>query len=364
MSIHDLISTGAIKIKWPTSIDGKKANDPILAESEICKKKCGSAPQCEKNGTAGEHTCTHGLSFINFTLNGACIKIYGVRGQQNKTKFNIYNSHGLKGRFVSSSDLTEWINTLRKLQEIIEHDFLSRQAEMLDPLHDPMRIAKQISTIANRLVMSEPSGRSFDDRLNNASVELKTLVKAADFLADSFDLLAIFFNPVAATFGGRSATNLHGLLMKLVSIFRIDDGGLTKSFTKIYLDGICHRNIFVYDSFKLIPFALISNAVKYSLEGGINVRIEERGATIEVSVESIGPLIEVNEYERIFERRGRGRWASEFTEGKGVGLYLSAVIAEAHGFKISVSSRRIQRSHGKIPLAHNRFYFEVPSTLQ
>lgn len=364
MLINDIANTGALKIKWPTLIDGKKAKDPIIEESELCKKKCIEAPGCAGNDIPGEHICPHGLSFINFTLNEARIKIYGVRGEKNKTKFNVYSSRGLKGRFVSHAEAGAWISTLRKLQESIDHDFMARQAEMLDPLHDPMRIAKQIGTIANRLVMYEARGRNFEDRLNNSSVELKTLVKAADFLADSFDLLAIFFNPDAATFGGRSATNLHGLLMKLVSIFRIDDNGLTRSSARIYLDGVCHRNIFVYDSFKLIPFALISNAVKYSLEGGINVRIDERSGAIEVSVESTGPLIEADEYKKIFERRGRGRWAAEQTEGKGVGLYLSAIIAEAHGFKIGVSSRALNRSQGKIPIAQNRFFFEVPSSSQ
>jgi hypothetical protein len=244
--------------------------------------------------------------------------------------------------------------------QAFEREFQARQSEMLDPLHDPMRLAKQVNTIANRLVQMQSHGTTLEQQIDNASIELKTLVKAADLLSDSFDLLTIYFNPAAATYGRRGAISLHGLITKLISIFRIDDGGITRSSTKIYLSGACYRSVFVYESFKLIPFALISNAIKYTMQGNIEVRVEDRQQYVELTVMSTGPLIEESEKESIFTKRGRGRWAAQLVDGKGVGLYLAELIAKAHGTSITVSSHRTGSVQSGIPLARNVFSVHVP----
>jgi hypothetical protein len=291
------------------------------------------------------------------------VTVYGVRGESNNPPFNQYVKESLKGRLVTSAMVDSWLGQLRALESAIEAAFLSRQSEMLDPLHDPMRIAKQVNTIANRLIQQEPGAGSYDDKLDRSSFQLKSLVKASGLLTDSFDLLAIYFNPAAAEFGSPAAVSLHGLLVKLVSIFRIDDGGFTQQHQTIYFSGECFRNVFVRESFKLIPFSLLANAVKYSLGGApIRVTISDHRTYVEVSVESTGPLIEQEELEMIFQKRGRGKWAKATADGRGVGLYLAATIAAAHGFAIQVSSRATGHLHREkhIPLAVNRFWFQVP----
>jgi len=231
---------------------------------------------------------------------------------------------------------------------------------MLDPLHDPMRLAKQVNTIANRLVQLHSNGASFEQQLDNSPFELKTLVKASDLLSDSFDLLAIYFNPDAATFGRKSAISAHGLVTKLIAIFRIDDGGITRSSARIFLTGTCYRNIFAHESFKLIPFALLSNAVKYSLQGNIEVVLNDRQQHVELSVTSVGPPIDDDEKVHIFEKRGRGRWAEKLVDGRGVGLYLAQLIAQAHGAHIGVRSNRTGAALDGMPLARNTFSLQFP----
>jgi hypothetical protein len=269
----------------------------------------------------------------------------------------------LKGRSVTTASIDSWILSIKRLADQIEGEFLKRQAEMLDPLHDPMRLAKQISTISNRLIIQRNNGSSYEEKLLSAPAELKTLVKAADLLSDSFELLAIYFNPAAAAFGRKSAINIHGLLTKIISIFRINDDGITASHTNIYLNGSCYRNIFAHESFKLIPFALLSNAAKYGTTGKTTVHIMERKNILEISVESTGPYIEENERTKIFEKSARGKWAKQYTtDGRGVGLYLANIIAKAHDTEIKVSSLKTGRTKKGIPEAVNRFSIEI-STL-
>jgi signal transduction histidine kinase len=347
-------------VPWPTVIGEVTACSSALGPSTTCSRRCPSGPGCATEGNAGEHQCQHGMSFVVSHLRGERVLVYGVRGPKNTTQLNRYTSEGLKGRSVTSSDVEAWIGEFSGLLDRIDQEFASRQAEMLDPLHDPIRLSKQVNTIANRLVQMQSRGSSFEQQIDNAPIELKTLVKAADLLSDSFDLLTIYFNPHAATFGRRSAISLHGLITKLIAVFRIDDGGITRYSARIFLNGSCYRHVFVHESFKLIPFALLSNAVKYSMQGNIDVVVDDRRTYVELSVTSVGPPVDDDEKEVIFQKKGRGRWADKVVDGRGVGLYLAQLIARAHGTRISVNSVRTGSALDGVPLARNTFSLQLP----
>ncbi|WP_448101441.1 ATP-binding protein [Luteibacter jiangsuensis] len=283
--------------------------------------------------------------------------VYSVRSPNNDFRHGYQNKGELKGRAITTGEFQSWVASLDALIDRVESSFISRQTEMLDPLHDPIRMAKQIHTIADQLVRNHP-GQSFEDQLNSASPELKTLNKAAAWLDESFSLLSIYFNPEAATFGRQRGCSLHGILKKLAAILRSED--TIRQGPKIILKGASFRNVFVYDSFKLIPFALLTNAIKYSMSGVVEVSLVERVASTEIIVQSTGPLIEDDEKALIFEKRYRGRHAARLTrDGRGVGLYLAAIIARAHDSEIRVMSKRIGELRGDVPLATNVFSIEV-----
>jgi signal transduction histidine kinase len=85
---------------------------------------------------------------------------------------------------------------------------------------------------------------------------------------------------------------------------------------------------------------LVSNAVKYSPEGGtvwVGGRMDQTGATIYVADQGIG--IPAEEQDRIFERFHRVESGlHRSTEGAGLGLYLVKAIVEAHGGRVWVES--------------------------
>ena len=362
MRASRLLATGALRTPWPVAIGGSAAPKPLLAVSDTCARKCPASPSCSTEAREGEHVCAHGMTFFVSNIGQERATIYGLRGEHNPTPLNRYTKEGLKGRSITKSEVDEWAESMRGLLCSIDQEFGARQAEMLDPLHDPIRLAKQVNTIANRLVQIQSRGSNFEQQIDNASIELKTLVKASDLLSDSFDLLSIYFNPNAATFGRRTAISPHGLITKLIAIFRIDDGGITRSSARIFLNGSCYRNVFVHESFKLIPFALLSNAVKYSLQGNIEVVLDDRRQHVELSVSSIGPPIDDDEKEKIFQKKGRGRWAEKLIDGRGVGLYLAQLIAKAHGTQISVASSRTGSSLDGCPLARNTFSLQLATS--
>jgi len=85
---------------------------------------------------------------------------------------------------------------------------------------------------------------------------------------------------------------------------------------------------------------LISNAIKYSLEGGaitVSGAIHPQHVTVSVADEGIG--IPKHEQHRIFQQFSRlDNALSRKTEGTGLGLFLTKAIVEAHHGRIWFSN--------------------------
>lgn len=362
MNIANLAETGAILSPWPAVIGQRRQNGERMQTADYCVRKCSSTPACHETIVLdGEHLCPYGLSFFQFRASDTKITVFGLRGALSKDGGNKQVKEALKGRTTDVEDVRQWVASLMSLTDAVSNDFLRRQTEMLEPLHDPIRLARQVLKLSSSIAIASTRARSIDEAVARASPDLKSLVKAADFLNESFDMLTIYFNPEAASFPKRYNFSLHGMLRKIVSVFSIEDEAefATKG-TPIALSGNSYKTVRLRENFKLVPFALITNAIKYSIEGTIRVEITDRSDTIEVSVESMGPPIEPDELSTIFHKKVRGRWAKKHSAGTGVGLYLADVIAKANGFRINVSSNPTGRMSGGIPISTNRFWFEVP----
>jgi PAS domain S-box-containing protein len=85
---------------------------------------------------------------------------------------------------------------------------------------------------------------------------------------------------------------------------------------------------------------LVSNAVKYSPEGGV-VLISGRSTPDEVivCVQDSGPGIALEDVPRVFNLFYRSNEASRKTKGAGLGLFLAKSVVEAHGGRIWVDDR-------------------------
>jgi signal transduction histidine kinase len=88
-----------------------------------------------------------------------------------------------------------------------------------------------------------------------------------------------------------------------------------------------------------IVLNLVSNAFKFTFEGEIAVRLQQRDAKIELTVSDTGTGIPEHELPRIFERFHRvvGARGRSF-EGTGIGLSLVYELTQLHGGSVSVSS--------------------------
>jgi two-component system sensor histidine kinase KdpD len=98
----------------------------------------------------------------------------------------------------------------------------------------------------------------------------------------------------------------------------------------------------------------IDNACKYSIFGStITIRAEKSRAEIVFSVRSFGPVIPVNDRERIFDRYYRSTVRPNRAAGTGIGLSVAKRVALIHGGSVWVTSDEAEGT---------TFYAAIPAT--
>ncbi len=94
------------------------------------------------------------------------------------------------------------------------------------------------------------------------------------------------------------------------------------------------------DQWAKIVLNLVSNALKYTFEGGVTVRLGEDDGQAVLSVTDTGTGIPEGELPHLFERFHRVHGARSRTfEGSGIGLAMVAELAALHGGTVEAESR-------------------------
>lgn len=108
------------------------------------------------------------------------------------------------------------------------------------------------------------------------------------------------------------------------------------------------------EKLKVALFNIIDNAVRYTNKGGVVVKIRNLKSKIQIIVEDTGIGISKEDLNKMFTRTfERGEKSKQlFATGKGIGLYVTSIIIEAHNSKIWAESE----GRGK----GSTFYIELP----
>jgi two-component system OmpR family sensor kinase/two-component system sensor histidine kinase BaeS len=142
----------------------------------------------------------------------------------------------------------------------------------------------------------------------------------------------------------KEVVNLRTLVSKSLSLFI--PVANEKNITIQYLQTSNKAPVVFGDFLRLreIVDNLVTNAIKYTPEGGkIRIR-EERGPKgfACLSIDDSGPGIEESERQRVFERFYRiDKSRSSASGGRGLGLAITSEIVKAHGGKISIRSSEL-----------------------
>ncbi|KAA5611237.1 response regulator [Rhodovastum atsumiense] len=201
----------------------------------------------------------------------------------------------------------------------ISHEFRTPLTLLLGPVEDALADAAPLP----------PAQR---ERLQVAHRNALRLLRLVNSLLDFSRIEA---GRVQARF---EPTDLAGLTIDLASNFRsaCERAGLDLRADCPPLGAPVHVDREMWEK---IVLNLLSNAFKYTLDGGIAVSLRNAGAVAELVVRDSGVGIAAEELPRLFERfhriegqRGRTQ------EGSGIGLALVEELVRLHGGKIGVTS--------------------------
>ncbi|HEX8115008.1 MAG TPA: ATP-binding protein, partial [Kofleriaceae bacterium] len=199
----------------------------------------------------------------------------------------------------------------------VSHEFRTPLTLMLGPTEDA-------------LAMADPALRGADlETVYRNELRLLKLVNALlDFSRIEAGRMRASYAPtdIAArtaelASGFRSAVERAGLA------YRVDCAPIDEP---IYLD---------VDMWEKIVLNLLSNALKFTFAGGIEVGLRRRGAEVALTMKDTGVGIPAGELPRLFERFHRVAGARARTyEGSGIGLALVTDLVRLHGGRVEVAS--------------------------
>jgi signal transduction histidine kinase len=200
----------------------------------------------------------------------------------------------------------------------VSHEFRTPLTLMLGPLEDAL--TGRDGAERERLEMVHRNG-----------LRLLRLVNTL------LDFSRIEAGRVRATF---RPTDLAAYTGELASNFRsaCESGGLTLSVDCTGLPGPVYVDVEMWER---VVLNLVSNAFKYTLEGGIGITVRlADDETAELLVSDTGVGIPEVELPRIFDRFHRiAGQRARTTEGSGIGLALVNELVHLHGGTIEVRSR-------------------------
>ncbi|HEX5657091.1 MAG TPA: ATP-binding protein [Polyangiales bacterium] len=230
----------------------------------------------------------------------------------------------------------------------VSHEFRTPLTLMLGPLEDAL--ASPSHTL---------SGENLHTTYRN-SLRLLKLVNAL------LDFSRIEAGSVEAAY---QAIDLAQYTADLASAFRaaIERAGLT---LKVDVSSLGESTYVDRDMWEKIVLNLLSNALKFTFEGGVTVRLRAIDGEVELSVQDTGTGIPESELANVFKRFHRVQGSRSRThEGSGIGLALVSELVKLHGGSIAVHSElgrgsrfTVRIPRGSAQLARERLDGKRPST--
>ena len=199
----------------------------------------------------------------------------------------------------------------------VSHEFRTPLTLLLGPIEEALEV-----------VMPQAQKERLEIAHRNAQRLLKLVNSLLDFSRIEAGRIDASFVPI----------DLCPLTSELVSNFRSAcmQAGLTLT---VECPPLCKPVYVDLEMWEKIVLNLMSNAFKFTLQGGIKVTLRALADGIELKVEDTGVGISAAELEHIFDRfyRVEGQRGRSM-EGTGIGLSLVKELVHLHGGKITASS--------------------------
>ncbi|NOK18100.1 ATP-binding protein [Corallococcus carmarthensis] len=202
----------------------------------------------------------------------------------------------------------------------VSHEFRTPLTLMVGPVEDALSDA------------AEPLGPRQAERLSlvqrNASRLLKLVNTLLDFTRTEAGRVRAAFQPTdLSAFTAELVSHFESIAKRAQLTLTLDLAPLPEP---VWVDR---------EMWEKIVFNLLSNAMKFTFEGGVHVRLHAEEGEARLTVRDTGSGIPAGELPHIFERFHRVENArSRSHEGSGIGLSLVQELAKLHGGTVAVKS--------------------------
>jgi len=324
--------------KFPFIYENQFFDSPELKQNKTCIEKC-SNQDCkilnEEFINLKEHVCHKGYNNILFSIGQEKFIINGLIYNTNKT-VPIGRKDARREFIIDKESVILFNSKIIKIEDYILKRINETTEKNFSMFHD-FKTAMNIIYTCTQDLINKQEGANFYEKLKNCDWSLKDLYDSLDLITSQLGMMDIILNPSSITFGEKRFINVYRLFDKMTKLFRhlskknnvaielknIDD--------KYIADSLC------YESIEFIALILLDNALKYSaIYSTIYVEISKiPNNRVKVKIKNIGPLVNDENKEKIFEKFFRDESAKDFSkEGIGLGLWTAQKILEAHDSKI------------------------------
>jgi PAS domain S-box-containing protein len=273
----------------------------------------------------GETRYIHDEGEVTFNENGQPEIFFGTTQDITERKLN-------ELELISTKELAEESNRLKSA-------FLNNMShEIRTPINAIMGFSDLLSNA------EEEERKRYSEIIRRSSQQLLSVIddviQVSRLQSEKIPVNPVVFSPVELITSVAQMFNLPELLNGL--------------HLKINIPAKHHHLTIISDKDKIqqVLSNLISNAIKYTKNGSVDIGFVFQGNSIEFFVEDTGIGIPENERARVFEKFFRGEGViSAAIGGTGLGLNIAKELVELLGGTIGVSSEYNKGS---------RFYFSVP----
>jgi PAS domain S-box-containing protein len=251
------------------------------------------------------------------------------------------------------TDKKELIGTVILLQDVTEERILARSKdeffsiashELRTPLTAIRGNTSMIQSYFEEVLQTNPDMKEMIVDIHNSSVRLIEIVN--DFLDAS-----------RLEQGGMEFNNEDVDVAEIADIVVKEMQSVAEE-KKLYINNNVGKQPKVWadaDRVKQVIYNLLGNAMKFTDEGGITIHANVDGGFLKVFVSDTGRGISEDKQAllfRKFQQAGKSLLTRDTTRGTGLGLYISKLLVENMGGKISLESSELGKG--------TTFFFSVP----